>query len=145
MTDSFINDVKTEPGLFERGGVPGPGRPKGARSRIARALDTLAAQDTEDVLKTVLGLAKGGDLQAARLVLDRTWPVAKGRYVDADLKTLSNANDLPVALAQIIQSVSDGELTPEEAASLGSLVENFRKSLELVDIEQRLSKLEQKR
>ena len=145
MSDAFINPEKTEPARFEPGGPAGPGRPKGARSRIARALDTVAAQDTEDVLKTVLSLAKGGDLQAARLVLDRTWPVAKGRYVDADLKTLSNANDLPEALAQIIQSVGEGELTPEEGASIGSLVENFRKSIELVDIEQRLSKLEQKR
>jgi hypothetical protein len=144
MTDGLRNDDKTEPARFEPGGPAGPGRPKGSRSRIARALDTIAAQDTEEVLKTVLGLAKNGDLQAARLVLDRTWPIAKGRYVDADLKTLSNANDLPVALAQIIQSVGDGELTPEEGASVGSLVENFRKSIELVDIEQRLSKLEQK-
>lgn len=144
MTDGLKNPHKTSPARFKPGGPAGPGRPKGARSRIARALDSIAAQDTEDVLKTVLGLAKGGDLQAARLVLDRTWPVAKGRCVDADLKTLSGANDLPVALAGIIQLVGDGQLTPDEGASIGSLVENFRKSIELVDIEQRLSKLEKR-
>ena len=142
MSDAFINPEKTEPGLFERGGVPGPGRPRGSRSRLAKALDGLAADDAEAVYATVRNLALSGDLPACREILSRSWPVPKGRAVDLEIPTVNGVSDLPGIVATLLQAVASGELIPSEAQEFAAVIETYRKSIELSDIENRLSKLE---
>src|SRR5215204_3918933 len=72
-------------GRFTAGTRPGPGRPKGERTRLAAALDAIAAADAEAVLAAVLEAAKAGDMGAAKLILDRLWPAPKGRALELDL------------------------------------------------------------
>src|SRR5215203_5391739 len=78
-------------GKFAAGTRPGPGRPKGERARLAAALDALAAADAEAVLAAVLAAAKGGDMAAARVILDRLWPAPKGRPLELALPPVEDA------------------------------------------------------
>jgi len=55
-------------------GNPGGGR-LGSRHRVARAFDQLAEADARAVVDQVVARAKGGDMQAAALLLARVWPV----------------------------------------------------------------------
>ena len=41
----------------------------------------MAEGEAEAVLASVLAAAKGGDMGAARVLLDRVWPVRRGRPV----------------------------------------------------------------
>jgi hypothetical protein len=50
--------------------------------------------------------------------------------------------DTVAAVTAIIDAVADGELTPAEAAELSKVVESFTRTVELVEIDERLSKLE---
>ena len=54
----------------------------------------MLADDGADVVQAVLTAAKGGDMQAARLVLDRIVPVRKGRSIRLDLPTIESAADV---------------------------------------------------
>jgi hypothetical protein len=47
-----------------------------------------------------------------------------------------------VALAAIVGAVAAGELTPGEAAELSKIVDGYVRSLQAVEFEERLSKLE---
>ena len=53
----------------------------GTRHRATRLAEKLMANDAEDVVKAVVAAAKGGDMTAARLVLDRIAPPCRGRPV----------------------------------------------------------------
>jgi hypothetical protein len=141
MSDGFINVEKTA-GPFDRGGPGGPGRPKGARSKLARVLDNLATDDAEAVYSTVKDMALGGDLQACREILSRAWPVPKGRAIEFDFPVGSDASAIPQAIAKVLEATATGEIIPAEAQELVGVVEAYRKSLELADIEQRLAALE---
>lgn len=127
---------------FKRGHSGGPGRPQGSRNRATLMLDAIADGEAEDVLKKTIERAKEGDLRAAEIILSRVWPQRKGRAVTLCLPSLQTVDDVLKGLSSVLQATADGELTPDEAHMIGSLLEIQRKSIETVEIEQRLSKLE---
>src|SRR4051812_2843907 len=113
------------------------GRGTRHRSRWTRA------DDGADVVRAVLAATRGGDMQAARLVLDRIVPVRKGRSIQLDLPTIESAADVLTALSSTIAAMADGEITPDEAAVVAGVLETKRKAIETVELEARLARLEQ--
>lgn len=120
------------------------GRPKGARNKITREVEAILSTSGEDVAKAVVERAKGGDMQAARLVLDRLAPLRKGREITFDLPPVETAADVAKALGAVLQAVAAGELTPDEGQTVAGLLEVKRKAIETADIEARLTALETK-
>ena len=56
----------------------GPGRPAGSRNKATLALDKIADDAGEDILTAMVGAAKGGDMRAAELVLQKEiWPARR--------------------------------------------------------------------
>ena len=118
------------------------GKPRGLRNRATLLLDKMAEADAADVLRAVLDRARAGDMAAAGMVLARLWPPRKGRPVSFDLPVISSSSDVTAALGTLIAAVGRGELTPDEAAAVGTLVETQRKAIELAELEARIAKLE---
>ena len=144
MNNRFKNPKKTKAARFEPGGPPGPGRPKGSRSRLARVLDEAASADAGEIYGMVKALALGGDMQACKEILSRAWPVSKGRAVEVDLGDIFGAPALPATIGKILAAVAAGDLTPAEGQELAAVVELYRKSVDLAEIERRLVVLEKK-
>lgn len=129
---------------FERGESGNPaGRPKGARSRAAQALEKILDGDAESILRKVIEFAQGGDATAMRLCLDRMMPPRKDRIITFALPEIETAADLTKATGALMQGVASGEITPSEAAELSKLVEAHVKAIEAVDFAGRLAALEQ--
>jgi hypothetical protein len=103
----------------------------------------MAESDAVDLLDHVLGKAKQGDMQAATLVLQRIWPPRRGRPLRFDLPALNTTADLPRAVAAIVNAVSDGTLSPDEAQSIAAVLEQHRRAIETVELEQRIAALEE--
>jgi hypothetical protein len=71
---------------FQKGQSGNPrGKPKGARNTTTVMAEKLMQNDAKDIVRAVLEAAKGGDMTAARLVLERISPVRKGRPVQLNL------------------------------------------------------------
>ena len=119
------------------------GRPRGSRNKSTLLLEKLMIDDGEGVVRSVVDLAKDGDIQAARLVLDRIMPARKGRPVRINLPVVKTPADVLRALSATVQAMAKGELTPEEAAILSGVLETRRKAIETVEIEHRLAAVEQ--
>src|SRR4051794_3252141 len=114
-------------GRFAPGNPGGPGRPKGARHRALLALEAIGAEAAEEVLRRVVEEAKAGDLRAAEILLRRLWPERKGRPIEFELPPMTSAADLVSALAVVAGAMSRGELAPEEAQAVASVLEIQRK------------------
>jgi hypothetical protein len=101
----------------------------------------------EDILNKMVETAKGGDLRAADLVPQRIWPVRKGRPLSLSLPLplIKTAADVVKALGTVADLVGAGEVTPDEGAALAAIFESKRRAIETVDLEARLSALEQER
>src|SRR5215207_6317623 len=75
------------------------GRPKGSRNRASLLLEHLI--EGEAVVRALLAAAKGGDVPAARALLDRLVPPRKERPVKVGLPELRSAKDARDALATV--------------------------------------------
>jgi hypothetical protein len=106
--------------------------------------DNLMRDDAENIVRVVLEAAMGGDMTAARLVLERIAPVRKGRPVYFDLPPVNTADDVGAAMAASTTAMASGDLTPDEAATVASVLEIRRKTIETEEFMQRLQAIEEK-
>ena len=81
---------------------------------------------------------------ALRLCLDRILPARRDRPVTFELPPLSSAADARAASAALLAAVSEGSLTPNEAAEVGKLIDAYVKAAELTEVLARIENLEQK-
>lgn len=118
------------------------GRPKGSRHAAQVALDAIGQDNAEELLQTVVDAALGGDMRAAGILLDRLWPVRKGRPVRLELPTITGASDIASAMSVVIAAMAAGDITPEEADAVSSILNTQARVLELRDLELRIKALE---
>ena len=148
MTDTPVKNGEkkgSEATQFQPGHPGGPGRPAGSRNKATLALDKIADDAGEDILNAMVGAAKGGDMTAAAHVLSRIWPIRKGRPIALTLPAIQSASDVVAAVGAVADAVGAGEITPEEGQAVASILEAKRRAIETVDLEQRLTALEQER
>ena len=128
---------------FQSGQSGNPaGRPKGARGKATIMAEGMFEGEAQEVIRAAIDRAKSGDVAAIRVCLDRIAPRKRDRPVAFELPPLHTAADAAAALAAITAAVSDGDLTPSEAADLFKLVDGFTRTLEATLFEQRMTRLE---
>jgi hypothetical protein len=118
------------------------GRPRGARGKAAILAEELFEGEAGEIIRAAIELAKAGDTAAVRVCLDRVAPRPRGRVVPFALPPLHSAASVLSALADIAAAVSCGDLTPAEADNVSNLLDRYVRTLEHVEFEQRVAKLE---
>lgn len=121
------------------------GKPAGVRNRATVMVQSIMERGAKEITEAVVGLAKDGDLSAARLVLERLLPPAKERPIALTLPDTGSAEGIAQAQAAILQAVAAGDLLPGEGTALAGIVEARRKAVETHELEQRISALEGKK
>ena len=118
------------------------GRPKGSRNKAT--LLAIAAMEGElsDVVRVVIDAAKGGDMAAARLVVDKLIPATRELPLSIQLPPVASAEDCAKAQASFILAVASGTILPSEGEALASLIEQQRRSLETSDLHKRMEEFE---
>ena len=123
--------------------APGnPGRPRGARDKATRAVETLLDGEAEGLTRKAIEMALEGDTTALRLCLERICPPRKDAPIVVDLPPMQSARDAANAVGVLTAAVGRGELTPAEGASVAGLIETYRRTLELTEMEERVAELE---
>ena len=135
------NAAKTRGKPFKKGN---DGRPRGARNKITLAVEALLDGEADALTRKAIEQAKEGDMQALKLCLERICPLRKGRAVAFDLPTKLDLKNLADTTALLIRTVAAGDLTPEEAQAVASLMETHRRAVETVEIEERIARLEER-
>lgn len=140
----LADEPKRKPG-FQPGQSGNPhGRKQGSRSKTILALEALGEGEVHEIVQALVEKAKTGDAVAAKPILDRVWPVRKGARVEFDLSPVSEAKELPVAIAGITEQVAAGAISPDEGALIVGLLEAQRKAIETADLADRVAALEQR-
>jgi len=128
---------------FRKGQSGNPaGKPAGARHKTTLAVEALMEGDAETITKKAIALAKGGDLTAIKLVLDRIAPPRKGRLLRLALPQINNGSDTANALGVVVAAVADGRITPDEGRDLSAVIDAARTTHQQADLEARVKELE---
>lgn len=118
------------------------GRPSGARNRTTVAILELLEGQAEALSNKAVEMALAGDTVALRLCLERLAPPRKDAPVEFKLPQMKTAHDAAKAAGAVLEAVSVGDLTPSEAAQVMALVDAFRRTLEVTELEARVAALE---
>jgi len=126
-------------GQFNAGNT---GRPKGSRNKTTIAIESLLQGQAEALTQTAVVTALEGDSVALKLCIERIAPAPKDQPVSFSLSKINNALDASEAAGSVLTAVSKGELTPIEATRVMGLIDSYRRTLELTEIEQRIQAFE---
>jgi len=119
------------------------GRPKGSHNKATLAIESLIQGQAEELTQVAVTKALEGDSVALRLCMERIAPTPKDQPVSFSLPKMENALDASEVARSVLTAVSEGELTPVEATRVMGLIESYRRTLELTEIEERLQALEE--
>lgn len=129
--------------LFVKGQSGNPkGKPRGVRHSATQISYALMEGNLEEVLATVIERAKGGDMAACRMLLDKVLPNIKDRPIVLEMPLVNDLKDVGKAQAAILQEVVYGNITPNEGERVSAIIEARRRSIETIELEERISKLE---
>src|ERR1041384_4035221 len=121
------NAATTRGRPFEKGN---PGRTRGARHRVTRAVEALLEGEHEALTRKAIEKALDGDITALRLCLERIAPPRKGSPITFVLPTIRSAQDVVGGSASLLAAVASGEVTPAEADRVMSLLLGHRSIVE---------------
>ena len=128
---------------FRKGQSGNPsGRQRGSRNKATLAVEALLDGEAEALTRKAVELALAGDTTALRLCLDRIAPARKGRPITLAVGDVTSLNDLSAVQGEVVAALARGELTPEEAADVASVVEKLGQAWERRDLEERIQALE---
>ena len=131
---------KKPPNQWKAGQSGNPkGRPPGV-SAVTKMRESLSG-DVPEILAGLVAAAKGGDLQAARLVLERVLPPLKGVELPVTL-SLPDGGTLTAKADAMLCAAANGDLAPGQAAQLISALGSMAKISEIDDLSERITKLE---
>jgi hypothetical protein len=118
------------------------GRPKGARNTTTRAVEALLDGEAEELTRKAIEIAKGGDLTALRLCLDRIVPPRKDRPITFDLPKIETAKDAASVMSAVLAAVAAGEMTPSDASEITRVLDGYVKAFEATELVERIERLE---
>jgi hypothetical protein len=116
------------------------GRPPG-QSDITKLRAMLMPQAPE-LLETVLKAAKGGDMVAARLILERILPAVKPTEQALGFPLVGKS--LADKGMAVMGAVSAGELSPSQGSQLITAIGALARVVEIDELERRITELEKR-
>jgi hypothetical protein len=131
---------------FELGKSGNPnGRPKGSRNRTTLAVKAIFEGNAEDIANIVVVLARAGDPTLLRTLLSYVAPPRRDRAVEFELPKITTAADVCAASAAVLAACAEGRLTPSEAHQIMDLITKYVRTIEVAELEARVSALEKER
>ncbi len=118
-----------------KGKAPGSGELQKLRASIAN--------DVPDILAGLVIAAKAGDMQAARLILERVLPPVKAIEQAVALQ-LPDGGTLTAQGRAVLSAVAGGELAPSQGAQLLAAIGALARVTEIDELTARIITLEEK-
>ncbi|MBK8690292.1 MAG: hypothetical protein IPN24_18435 [Betaproteobacteria bacterium] len=98
----------------------------------------------DGIVQSVIQKALGGDIAAAKLVLDRIHVVPKSARISADLPDVTTAEGVIAARALIVRMVASGEIRTDEAESLSRVISDQQTAHDLLEMTTLMRQLEKR-
>jgi len=132
-------------GRFAPGSHANPfGRPRGSRNRTTLDMIHVLESKGEAISNKLTELALAGDKTALRLCVERLIPRRKSVPLNLDLAPINTPTDVSAAISAVVDATMCGEIDTDQARSVSALIEVKRKSLETIELEDRLTLIEKK-
>ncbi|MDX1901856.1 MAG: DUF5681 domain-containing protein [Gammaproteobacteria bacterium] len=119
------------------------GRPSGSQNKRTLLIKLLEPY-AEELITKLVELARGGDVNALRLCIERLVPKATHESVNLSFNTaeINNIQYLMDFGREILAAVASGEITPEVAKTLSGVADTHRRLIENGELRLKLEEIE---
>jgi hypothetical protein len=124
---------------FQKGNA---GRRLGSRNRTTVVAEALLRNEEIELVRKAIEMAKAGDAQMLKFLLDRILP--KERSVRVDLPPIDHASDAVDALRAIIDAVATGQIAPTEGSAIATLISLYARAVNDAKFDLRLDEIEKR-
>ena len=118
------------------------GRKPGSKNKTTLVAESLLEGETEELVRTAVALAKGGDVAMLKFLLGRILP--KERSVRVELPPTDGDFDAVAAMEAILVAATTGQILPSEASELASIVAAYARTLDITELRLRLENVEKR-
>ena len=116
------------------------GRKPGSKNRATIVTAALVEGDAQELVGKAFELAKAGNAVMLKFLLGRILP--RERLIKLDLPRMEFADDAVEALGRVMGAVSEGRISPSEAAAMATLINSYTRAIDMADVVKRLDTLE---
>lgn len=113
-------------------------RPVSGAEALARARRLIEAA-APSIVRVLIDAARGGDINAARILLDRVLPVARSACIQEPIELSGSPAQ---QCEQIKAAVASGRLTLEAAETMIAIIESTQRVTDAVQMVERIADLE---
>ncbi len=117
-----------------------PGRKPGSKNSSTLVAEALLSDEKDALLRKAIELAKAGDVQMLKFLLERILP--NERPVRIDLAPTHGDFDAVAAMGAILVAAVTGQIPPSEASALGNIVAAYARTLDVTELRLRLESVE---
>jgi hypothetical protein len=118
------------------------GRKHGSKNNVTVASSNLIEGESEALTRKLIELALDGNVSCLRHAIDRLHPVKRSAPIKLEgMPAVHDIESAAEASAFLLQKVSAGEVSPQDAEMISRLVDKFINATKWVDIEQELQRL----
>ena len=134
---------RTTDGRFAHGNSGGPGRPRGPAVRPS-AIDRAAAEAIPDLIEGLLKKVREGDKWAMDRMMQRLWPVPKGRALEVEVPAVVSRFDVRSAQEAVTEAVLTGQVTPREGADVIAVIEAQERCIKSDELDRKLEAIDRR-
>ncbi len=135
-----MSDIRGRP--FPPGNRFGRGRPKGSRNKRSAQAQEILDQYAEPLIKKCIAKALEGDTRALGLCMERLVPALREPGVRLKIPRLNQLQDVNLARQRVLQAIASGNITPLEGETISTVLENYGKTIEGQEMNERITQLE---
>jgi hypothetical protein len=130
---------------FKPGNKCGKGRPEGSRNKVSIAAINFLKDEETALSRKAIELALNGNTQLLQFCMSRILPPPP-KDIPIKLEGMPVCKDIQSSVnlsLYVLEKLADGSVTPTQATMISGVVEKHLRCLQLTDIEQRLSVIEE--
>lgn len=144
MDANTTPDIQAKTGRNKRGQfLQGQsGNPSGRPPAMPIELRQRLTEASGEIIDSVIEAARNGDIQAARLVMERIAPVSRATAPTVFIPELEQATSLTEKAQAVIGAIGRGDCPPDIGATMIQALGAMAKIIELDELERRLTALE---
>jgi len=129
---------RTNRGTFKKGVSGNPkGRPRSEVTQIKKAI----ANRGSEIIEQVIDRALAGDMQAAKILVDRLTPPLKPSAQPVKFQFDADAH-LSSGAKRLVEAIASGQIAPDTGSQLLAALSSLVKTLEIEELATRLDTLE---
>jgi hypothetical protein len=80
-------------------------------------------------------------MRAWKIIAERMWRPRKGRPIVITLPKVATLGDVLVAQARIVEAMSDGQISPDEASLMSTVMDDQRKAIETTELAEEIERI----